>query len=73
MTHTNTKNAPDSYYAGPERRTASIPRRSSTMRRYRTRLESLVSDCRMPEARRKEDEEGYFAYDEQASEHPQRK
>ena len=47
----------DSYYTGPERRKASKPRRQLKQRRHRIRSESLISDCRVQRARRKEDEE----------------
>ncbi len=50
----------NSYYSNPERRLANKSRRASSTRRHRTRNESLVSDCRINSARRKEDEDGYI-------------
>lgn len=41
-----------------ERRNTTWPRRLLTKRRYRTRSESLISDCRTRTYRRYEDEEG---------------
>ncbi len=50
------------WYAGPERRLASKPRRLLIMRRYRKRIESPVSDCRFEKTRRKEDDDGCFEF-----------
>jgi len=52
------KNINTDYYAGPERRTSAIARRSTHKRRHRIRFESLISDCRQLATRRKEDSEG---------------
>lgn len=54
------KNINTDYYAGPERRTSALTRRSIQKRRHRIRSESLISDCRQLTTRRKEDFEGTF-------------
>jgi len=54
------KNIITDYYAGPERRTSALARRTTQKRRHRTRSESLISDCRQLTTRRKEDSEGAF-------------
>ncbi len=54
------KNLKDTYFTDPERRLATHPRRTDSDRRYRKRSESLVSDCRESNSRRKEDEEGFI-------------
>lgn len=49
------------YYLGPERRHADNPRRRPEQcRRHRTRVESLISDCRLTASRRQEDDEGFI-------------
>lgn len=48
------------YYSGPERRLASCPRRGRPNRRHRIRSESLISDCRLQQSRREEDEDGFI-------------
>lgn len=51
------------YYIGPERRHAYIPRRQHEHnRRHRTRKEALISDCRLNECRRREDDEGFYEF-----------
>ncbi|HED35110.1 MAG TPA: hypothetical protein ENJ08_13005 [Gammaproteobacteria bacterium] len=62
MTGINTNTDQNIWYAGPERRVTHKPRRSLMVRRYRKRLESLVSDCRSGKVRRKEDEDGYVEF-----------
>ena len=60
MIKTDINTCSNSYYTGPERRLAKKSRRSPVLRRHRQRTESLVSDCRIIKARRKEDEDGYI-------------
>lgn len=48
------------YFTGPERRRAEKPRRRTPDRRHRRRNEAPVSDCRSGQARRWEDEQGFF-------------
>lgn len=63
MSENKPKHIETIYYSGPERRHAALPRRKSDQdRRHRFRYESLVSDCRLHEARRKEDEEGFIEF-----------